>query len=531
VRLEKVVKGHWVGLGFRVEKLGFRETDYTQYVDAIIVQCDTTDTQCNCVTNSVFWQHTIDTKTHTQDTKQNKMEQRPAINYEDPSNSESDSIVRRSGRIANKTPMKMVSLREYISHDAEEDMSDKRLMWILCGVSESRQRIGVQVEEYRVRHTENSISTDIDSILISSADIPTMCDIQYFPFSSMHASLQLHNHLYHALDDETVRLSTIPNQMIGRFGDGGAYTLLEFFPNMRRKLESGRWMTTVDNGHRRRWYDEVLWPCLQQALPRHELVHWPGSYGDARERSTFQGTFNFQWYWMQQRHIQELSRKISERVEQLGLDGQVFANRFYHVFCRGVKLQSMKQGMEELERTRVDEIAPAVLHGVDMGMMGESEDILVDIGFECLPQLPDGAEAMTMIWARDRLGELMRKFIASPTRVRNDEFCSMFCLSGVAAEAAQMGSRGRFGVVYMQAYMNTKGPLYARMSDKETVRFSKSMTLDRALNGNEEYRKRVDIIRGGLQRGSTREWSARLELRLPYHRLCRYYAEIFDIFR
>jgi hypothetical protein len=44
------------------------------------------------------------------------------------------------------------------------------------------------------------------------------------------------------------------------------------------------------------------------------------SYEDAQERSTFQGTFNFQWYWMQRTHVEELWWRVNE----LGSEGQVF---------------------------------------------------------------------------------------------------------------------------------------------------------------------------------------------------------------
>jgi hypothetical protein len=455
------------------------------------------------------------------------MQAKQRINYAEASNSDSDSNM-QDLRITEGESLEMISLGEYLKYDVEEDIDEEIIKWILCGRGQKGEKIGISLEEYRVKHDAYNISTDIDSVLASSDDIPVVGDIQYFPFSSMKASLQQHNHVYRLIDGERIRLSRIPNQMIGRFGDGGAYTLLEFFPGMRRKLESGRWMSSVDSEHRKYWYDGVLWPSLKRVLPVNELIHWPSSYDDARERSTIQGTFSFQWYWLQEAHVRGLSREVSRRVAALGTEGKVFDNRFYHIYCRGVKLRSMSnEGME----LREGELATKLFYGVDVSRLRDSSEFLVDIGFECTPRVGIDAETTTMVWARERLGDIMVQFMPNPTQVRIDEFCSMSRACGVAAEAAENKSKGRFGVVYIQAYMNNKAPLYGRVSGSESVRFSKGMTLQLAFEGGEEYGKRIELIEAGLKRSANRGWSARLEVRLPYHQAIRTYGEMEALFR
>jgi hypothetical protein len=464
-------------------------------------------------------------------TRARVVEENNRIDYTEAANSDSDCVV-QSGNIGTTSEeIEMINLDDFLEHRSDEGVDDAKIIWTLCGKSNIGQQIGIDLEEYRVSHAQYSISTDIDSVICSSAQIPTNCDIQYIPFSGMHASLQRNNHIYRIVGNERVRLSTIPNQMIGRFGDGGAYTLLEFFPNMRRKQESGWWMSSVDHQHRKYWYDQVLWPCVQQVIPRHEAVHWPASYEDARERSTFQGTFNYQWYWMQRTHVEELWRRVNERVDELGSEGQMFQCRFYHVFCRGVKLRSMRT-MDEYCRGSIEEMDnTALFQGLSIDMIKRSDDFLVDIGMEYLPGTVNGQEAVTMVWARDMLYVLMRKYMGNARRVRIDEFCSLSCVAGVSAEAAEASTGVGFGVVYMQAYMNNKGPLYGQSVEGDAYRFSKSMSLERAFKGGDEYGKRMDIICDGLKRGSNREWSARLELRLPYHKLVKKYNKMVTLFR
>src|SRR5215470_223426 len=417
------------------------------------------------------------------------------VTYMEAPNSDTDCIISEGEIGENQTRIPKMRMIQYLQYDEEEGMDEEMVKWAICGTIGGTQRCAIDIEEYRRRGAKYSISVDIDSVLYTSENIPGWSDIQYFPFSSMRASLQLHNHVYHALDGQRVRLSTIPNQMIGRFGEGGVYSLIEFFPRMRRKMKTGKWMSSVDHQRRKFWYNDILLDCLQRVLPRHELVHWPRSYDEARERSTVQGTFQFQWYWMKSRYMAELGRAVDRRLEMIGDEGDEYRDRFYHVYCRGIKLQSMMEGGNEMEIEELD-----IMRGMEGNRMEEGEEsLLVDIGFECLPLHEASAEPKSMIWAKDHLEQLVRQFIPKPSRVRYDEFCVISRCAGVAAETTCGGDRGECGVVFMQAYMNSKSPLYGRLNDGGKVYFSKLMTLDRAYNGGEEYGRRMDTIRTGLK--------------------------------
>jgi hypothetical protein len=425
-------------------------------------------------------------------------------NYTEAPNSDSDCMQTRGRKRKEREELEEMTLNEFLRYRGHE-MSDEVANWYLCGGEEREGLASINVEEYRVGEREIEVSMDIDSVLVSSERIPTRSDVQYFPFSSMSSSLQTHNHMYHQVDEERVRLSTIPNQMIGRFGIGGAYTLLEFFPRMREKMRTGQWRTTVAHEKRRYWYDQVLWPSIQQVLPRHQLVHWPSSYDDARERSTMHGTFNFQWYWMKGEYIGQVHEMVNSRLHMVGEAGDEYQGRFYHVFCRGVKLQSMRVGMDA-EQIQLPT-------GLDMEVIGGTEQVQVDIGVEFLAK--DGRKE-TMVWARSELDSLMSRMMGKATRIRIDEFCTMYSLSGVAAESGIGGERG---VEYMQAYMNIKCPLYGRVREGEMMRFSKTLGMEQAFNGGEEYWRRMETLRAGFERARTREWSARLEVRVRYSEL------------
>lgn len=137
------------------------------------------------------------------------------------------------------------------------------------------------------------MAVEIDSILWTGSSLPTSSTIRLFPCPQRSRTINIHNHYYVSIEGKNVKLSNITNFEIGQFGTNGIFRINIFFPRMRKQT-NGRWVTSVEAGEMKTFYDKIVYLILQEILSGAALNHWPCGYSDAEYRSRSQLTGKYE---------------------------------------------------------------------------------------------------------------------------------------------------------------------------------------------------------------------------------------------
>src|SRR5437879_8086360 len=141
--------------------------------------------------------------------------------------------------------------------------------YLLSGINEYAQRVGLTLEPYLRPLKQPIVVTDVDSVLYIGDGIPTTNDISWIVHSVYDNNITENIHMQVKLNGVDWQIKELPNMFIGRFSQNNIYTIHIVFPGLRRQ-DNGKWINGVTPAEKRDFYDIVFYPALRQVLPPTE---------------------------------------------------------------------------------------------------------------------------------------------------------------------------------------------------------------------------------------------------------------------
>lgn len=269
--------------------------------------------------------------------------------------------------------IRLVTLEEFLYGDSNDAVRDPR--WMLSGINANAERMRIDLEPFCHTLDQPVVTSDIDSVFYYGYNLPITEDLYWRVHNQWETNIKDNNHLEIEINGDKYKFHQLPNMSVARFGPNGMYAIYMVFPWMRLK-DNLPPFNTISEGQRRKFYDNIFYPALRQALPSTMRGHIPlWKYDAERKRQTdFKGHHRSVALHIDKSCLNDLVQNITQ-ISQSSSDYLEFRDVIYAIHCKGMKL------LAHSSLTPTEEALQQKLRGLDFAAMNLS-CLFVDVGFE-----------------------------------------------------------------------------------------------------------------------------------------------------